>query len=297
MILLIQFLGLTTFALILVYRTYRYKHAYVKNVPVVTEFTSPPDIDPIMCGVLRDGRLNSEDITAGIVTLVQKGVLAITPVSNGRDYQISYERELETAATEQYYVDLLHMLFLTPKVGSTVLLSSITSNKRVKIRNFYLFRRIKNHLFYKLAKLGYFEELSMDAVFKGTILRLLVALLVITLLQVIITALYVVMPSYVAPAEVNIIVVLLFFVVSFIDIAFRWYRLTSTGAEVKYKLEGLYQYLSVAEHDRYQSETALNEDILAVHEYLPYAIAFGLVSAWNKAFSNIRSTTDEKGRR
>lgn len=250
-----------------------------------------------MSGTLRDGRLNSEDITAGIITLAQKGVLTITPTGDGEksDYVITYKHAL-TERDDFYYNILLSLLFLNPVIGQSIRLSSITKNRDAKIRNFYIFRNLKNNLYAKLVALGYMQELSMDDIFKGVIKRLLFTLLILILLATISIILTYSFGDKVPQINVPIVLVIILLVVPFIDMTLRQRSLTEKGALMKSELNGFYEYLAVAEKDRYESEKALDSGVLSWREFLPFAVAFGLVTQWDDSFSSIRSLRDETGR-
>jgi hypothetical protein len=286
------------FAGILLWRAFLYKNEHLQNQSIVTEFSAPDGIDAIMCGVLRDGRINSEDITAGIITLAQKGILSIVRVENGNhvDCKICYEQNLSIDDNDSYYNELLNLLFLSPVPGETVMLSSITENKNIKLRNFYITRRLKNKLNLKLVQLGYFEELPMDAMFKGAIIGLLFALLTLFLMFVLLGSYIIFSSSETVLIKLNFAIVSIVFIAPLIDMSVRWRRLTLKGAISKNKLAGFRQYLSVAENDRYESEVLLTNNVLSWREHLPYAVAFGLVTQWNDLFSSIRSFRDENGR-
>ena len=61
-------------------------------------------------------------------------------------------------------------------------------------------------------------------------------------------------------------------------------RKTSRGTETYYELKGLYEYIDTAEKDRMKFQE--NKKIL-FEKLLPYAMAFGLVKKWTKAFEGI----------
>jgi uncharacterized membrane protein len=64
-------------------------------------------------------------------------------------------------------------------------------------------------------------------------------------------------------------------------------RKTKKGTETYYVLKGLYEYIDTAEKDRMEFQ---EKNGILFEKLLPYAIAFGLVKKWAKAFEDIIKT-------
>jgi len=294
---IVQSLIVFAFGVYTFWRVWVFKNRYRRTAPTVTQFAPPKGIDAIMHGVIRDGRLHSADVTAGIVTLAQKGVLAITPTTDSEksDFAITYKQHL-TADDPVYYHSLLSMLFLSPVLGQSITLSSVTSNKKAKIRNFYIFRKLKNSLYAALIDLGYIQELSIDDLFRGTLVRMLYVFFIVVVLAMVSVLLGFFLGSTELQVNVSSTLVMIVFAIPFIDMLLRWRSLTEKGADLKSQLAGFYEYLVIAEKDRYESERVLDSEVLSWREFLPYAVAFGVVTKWDEAFSSIKSLQDETGR-
>ena len=116
-------------------------------------------------GLLIDGTLNPRDITAGILTLAERGHLRITRTESKAllvftvtDYEIELVKQVG-AETLSYELATLELLGLKDAaLGTTVSLRDIAQNSAQQQRNYKTLTRLKRELAERLIEEGYYER-------------------------------------------------------------------------------------------------------------------------------------------
>ncbi len=158
------FLPLLIFSLAyLLYKGWRFRTAN-KQGTIIARYEPYPDLLPMFTGVLIDGRLDTEDITAGLVYLAQQGFIKIKKINrkvlflfSSHDYEITLLKPIEKAPTS-FQKNLLELLFTQKTVGESVSLSGLAkdliqlANSRHIITN--LNKAVKKDLFDR----GFYER-------------------------------------------------------------------------------------------------------------------------------------------
>jgi len=240
-----------------IYRAYRWVTHFKLDKPVIAQYEPYQDFKPMFTGVLFDGRLDSRDITAGIVYLAQQGFLKITHIGskvfgifNQSDYEVTLTKDVSEVPTDAH-TSLLQLLFMgqfgtdhpSPSwrslwvqpniaksmdmpVGKTVRLSDIKRNTTKLRENYKLIMLLKQAVKNDLHYLGFRETFILT-------------------------------------------------------------RRTTKGYEALNYLKGFKEFLSVTESERYKFHNAPQKSPEQFMEFLPYAIAFGVEKEWAEAFKDI----------
>jgi hypothetical protein len=268
----------------------RYRTQYNVDRSVVTEYGPPAGISPMMCGVLLDKRLNTNDVTAGIVSLVQSGVVQVDTIAVGdrTDYVLRFvalPKSVEHGIQEQVLLDIL---FRDGRVGATVLLSSITGNANLRRQNRRLVLQLERIINRDLMALGYFEELSPERVFALTMPKLWASLVLMIMVHLG-TQFYLYIVG-IPPIEFSMFMALALMCASFISTLISVHRRTQAGYDAQYHVRGFAEYLRVAEQKRYEFENELTDKALSYKDNLAYAIALGVTDSWGPVFAKIQNT-------
>ena len=239
-----------------------------ERVTLVPEYEPPNKLRPAQIGVLVDESADTLDVTATIVDLAVHGYLTITEIPKqglfgSRDWLLTKQKQGDGELLE-YEGTILDGLF---NDGETVKLSALR-------RHFYTtLGRAEKQLYKDASARGWFpaDPSTVRATYAASGVGLLVlaggaavglgylAGAGIVGLGAGVPAVALVVASRVMP------------------------RRTGVGAELARRALGFRQYMEVAEKDR--QRFAEREHIFA--DYLPYAIVFGCVDQWAKAFEGI----------
>lgn len=250
------------------------------HVGLVADFlTAPPDdLPPGAAGTLLDEEADQEDIVATLVDLGHRNVIRIDEeatdsslFSTTRDFRLKLNEA--QPKVRPFESDLLHALFgLDLATGATTRLSEVK-------RDFEAAKpEIREHLYGELVNRGYFPR-SPEATrrrWQGTSRALLFIVIAVGLAAILIwgsNAGFIWFPALV--------------LVGLAIIAGRLSgvmpRKTQAGAEAAAKWRAFRRYLDDIE--RYEN---LGEAKTIFNQYLPYAVAFGLDTAWVAKFARVR---------
>lgn len=144
---------------------YRFRTAFKPNRPIIAEYAPYEELNPMYTGLLIDGTLNPRDITAGILTLAERGHLRITRTESKAllvftvtDYEIELVKQVG-AETLSYELATLELLGLKDAaLGTTVSLRDIAQNSAQQQRNYKTLTRLKRELAERLIEEGYYER-------------------------------------------------------------------------------------------------------------------------------------------
>jgi uncharacterized membrane protein len=269
-------LGLAAFALVgglvlLYWRWYTAGRDPREHETIVPEYEPPDKVRPAQLGVILDESADTRDVTATIVDLAVRGYLTITEEPQ---QWIFGRKDWTLHATGKSATDLLPY----EKIVYDGLFKDGTDVKVSELRTHFVtsLREAESELYQDSADRGWFATrpdrvrqgfagLSVLVIFAGGALAWLLGrtlgagLIGIAIVSVGIVGLTL---TRIMPAK------------------------TAAGAELHRRTLGFRQYMEVAEKDR--QRFAERENIFS--EYLPYAIVFGCVDRWARAFKDIDMT-------
>jgi len=232
----------------------------------------------MLTGVLNDGTLHPEDITAGLIHLAQRGFIKIRRTEKKilffttDDHEVTLLRPI-SEAKGYFDAQLLRLIFESDAaVGTTVELSTLSSNVSQGRANRRILRDLKKRALVDLEDAGFFESHSTkDMLTGGAGVVLGGAISVISF-----------------RADVPLAVLGGLMIAS---AALAWLiahrRRTRKGYDALHHLEGFSDYLSTTGKDRFEFHNAPEKDPRTFLEYLPYAIAFGVEEEWAEVFSDV----------
>ena len=294
---LLWFVGLITCV-------YRWRIRYKTGDPVIAQYEPLPDLKPMFTGVLFDGRLDSRDISAGLVYLAQQGFISIKEVEQKIfkifivvDYKITLLKPLEEAETE-FQRTILSLLFevtpmkfeiissffrsakynFTPSgpeslVGNTISLNDIKKNNPKLRKNVEKIRVLKKAVKDDLVLMGFFEQIFDVYIEPKKIITFVASAAFI----------------FIFFAQFNLSPLFFFIIILSLPIlAFGFERRTRKGYDSLVYLKGFKDFLSVTDAERYKFHNAPSKNPEQFMEYLPYAIAFGVEKEWAKVFQDIQ---------
>ncbi|MDA8597217.1 DUF2207 domain-containing protein [Candidatus Pacebacteria bacterium] len=147
---------------------YRFKTKFRPDQPIIAQYEPYEKCNPMYTGLLLDGRLDPHDITAGILTLAERGYLKIHKTEKTvllffevTDYEIELVRAVddELLAYEKQALLLLGLHDL--RVGSKVSLRDIAKNTSQQRSNQEHRRKLKHSLASRMVTEGYFQDMTI----------------------------------------------------------------------------------------------------------------------------------------
>ena len=247
----------------------------VRSDTVVAEYEPPDGLRPAQLGVLQDERADPLDATATLIDLAVRGHLVIEEIAPAgpfglgtKDWKLS-----RTAADRRgllaYELTLLQGLFDLLKTGPSVKLSEIRTHFVETLGT------AQKELYKDATAHGWFAG-SPDAVRT----RWGVTAMVTILAGAALTA---VLGLLVAGGLVGLAVMAAGLALAVASPFMP--RRTAAGRELLRRTHGFKRYMEVAEKDRQR----FAEKVSLFSEYLPYAIVFGCVDKWARAFKDLYS--------
>lgn len=257
---------------------------------IVAEYEPPEKVRPAQAGLLLDEQADTKDVTATIVDLAVRGYLTISEIpASGlfgkKDWSLTRTAgKADPAALQPYERTIFDGLFGRGALGAAQ--ATRAAFETVPTEQVTL-SALKRHFYTTLAKAQ--RELYADSVTRrwfaadpqrvrqiyaglGVVAIVAAAFLVFGLgssLGAGIVGLGAVVPA-----------------VALLVVSPRMPRKTRAGAELLRRTLGFRHYMEIAEKER--QRFAERENIFS--EYLPYAIVFGCVEKWARAFKDIDTT-------
>lgn len=238
--------------------------------PVVVEYLPPEDLRPAQMGVLLDERADTLDVTATIVDLAVRGYLHITELPKKgwfghNDWKLSRTKEAE--GLNSFEAKVFNSLFET---GDEVELSDLKykfAEDLAKAKDLIYSDAMSRQWFAMKPESarGMWILVALGLMFLGVGLSCIAAVAVhrgLLFLGLI-------------PAGVFMLI-----------FSRSMARRTAAGSEMLRRVLGFRLYISTAEKDRQHFNEV--ENIFA--RYLPFAIVFGCVGKWAKAFEGLEET-------
>ena len=234
---------------------------------LVPEYRPPDNLRPAQVGLILDESADTKDVTATIVDLAVRGYVVIKDVKGKHDWELVPTKK-DTRDLLPYEEKILHGLFEGAESG--VRLSTLKGT----------FSSTLNHaeglLYADSARLKWFASnpqttrliwagLGIAVIIVGGVLSLALGVL----------------------AGWGLLGVAVIAIGGLMIAASRWMpRRTGLGTDLFHKALGFRLYMNRAEKDR----QAFAEKAEIFTQYLPYAIVFGCVHRWAKAFEGIDTT-------
>ena len=252
--------------------------------PVVVEFTPPENLKPAELGVLLDERADGKDMTATIVHLAVQGFLTITETQNGEKDWILTGTDRSPDGLLVFESTILQNLFakgqnsvrlsdLKPKPGSP----ADPGSTEAHADDFaHALSHAEDALYDDGVNKGWFRRRPDTARIDWGLLGAFLALLGAGAVYVLGNSL-----GWGLTGAPVIVTGLLFIAIS----PFTSFR-TAAGRALMRRTLGFRLYMTTAE--KYRQQFAANAGIFTLG--LPYAIVFGCVTQWAKAFDGLDTT-------
>ena len=256
------------FVLIFLFREWWLKgRDFPLKKPIIAQYEPPENIKPAEAAVIMRQTIRPNDISATIVDLAVKGYLKIKEIKKSgiegvfgqKDYEMIKLKNFEKSNKEtDYEGELFEDIFGSSKTKKTSALKN----------NFYSdFSKLKGKIYSELTDSGHFvsnpEKTRKKFLFTGI-------------------AIFAVM-TFFGFFHNYLIFNLSVSGILFIIFSFFMPKRTKKGAEAYWQILGFKEYIKTAEKYRLQFQEKEN----IFEKYLPYAIIFGLVDKWAKAFEGI----------
>ena len=257
------------------YKTYKFRTEYKVDLPVIAQYEPYQNYLPMYTGVLLDNRLDTRDITAGILYLAEQGFIKIKKTERKvfllitvDDYEIILMRPVSEIPNSflQSLSGLMFGFYDTPP--KTVLLSSLLANKE---KNYATIQALENRVKKDTTDNGF--NIYRWPKFANWLIGVSVALLLFVVV--------------VDPALFSILLFLLVVPTVVLIIIIAQSQRTQKGYEVKNYLEGFKLFLSVTDKERFDFHNAPEKSPELFMEYLPYAVALGVEEKWAEVFADI----------
>jgi uncharacterized membrane protein len=243
----------------------------LESHPVVVEFEPPEKLKPAQMGLLLDERADTKDVTATIVDLAVHGYLTITEIPKkgifgSKDWQLTRTRT-DTAGLAPYEQHVFDGLF--------------DDDDEVKLSS------LKNKFYKDLqeAQKALYQDATTQKWFNGnpqTIRNIWAGIGIgVTVLGIGAT---IALGFFFGAGMVGVPLVLIGVILLVASGSMP--RRTANGSELLRRVLGFRRYITTAETDRQR----FNEKAGIFAEYLPYAIVFGAVDHWARAFRDIDTT-------
>ena len=262
---------------------YRWRTEYKLDQSIIPQYEPYQDFKPMFTGVLFDGRLDSRDISAGIVYLAQQGYISIKQTNekilwlfDTTDYEITYLKDSHAPLTH-FQKEILSLLFKgVYTTGITMKLSSIKKDTTKQRENYKTVQGLKKAVVKDMVGRGLLEQ---------RVPRVVVGVLASIALW---AALFLAQPTWEMFGVVVTLVFILFLLTVAVAMVAGNERRTRKGYEALNYLKGFKDFLSTTEKERYKFHNAPAKSPEQFMEYLPYAIAFGVEREWAEVFKDIQ---------
>ena len=235
-----------------------------RHDPVVVEFAPPQDRRPAELGLILDERADPKDVTATIVDLAVRGYLTIAEVPGKKDWVLTQMRNWDPAELMPYENTILAGLFAGRQ---QVTLSDLKGTFMTDLRT------AESQMYQDAVFRKWFSSSPQQSRVAWGFLGVGVLLAGVAVAYVLGTAFgWGLVGGAIALIGLALI----------ISFPFMTQR-TATGRELLQHTLGFRLYMTTAE--KYRQQFAAKADIFT--QLLPYAIVFGCVTMWAKAFEGI----------
>ena len=241
-----------------------------QSVPdtIMPMYEVPDKLTPTEAGVIMDENMDPRDITATIIDFAVRGYIKVNEIEeDGVLWGKNYDYELELVKpydnVKEFEKKILHGIFDDNKAGEKKKISDLKNTFYVNLDG------IQKTTMSEVVTNGYFPQdphkvrvkygaVGGFSIFAGFFLGGLIN------------------PSLWVGLVLSGIII--------IFIGRKMPHRTTKGTETYYKLKGLHEYINTAEVDRMKFQEKNN---ILFEKLLPYAMAFGLIEKWSKAFEGL----------
>jgi uncharacterized membrane protein len=255
-------------------RLYLFEVAHKTGKTIIAQYEPYPGVKPMYTGFLFDERLDTRDITAGIVYLAEQGYITIKKtektvlfVFEVDDYELTIKKVPDANVTN-FERTVLELLFGTNLlIGTTVSLHDLKNNLSKQTKNQKILETLKAELSADLIIEGFFEKGSSQSIhFMWYVLGFFAAIF---------------LTFFIGPIIILVVVAVVVWLVV------RERRRSRKGYEALDHLKGFKLFLEMTDKERFDFHNAPEKSPEQFMEYLPYAIAFGVEEKWATAFEGI----------
>lgn len=240
--------------------------------PMVVQFDAPEGIGPMECGRLIDGVLDTRDLVAGMISLAQKGMAKITPMGgkfDGFRLELFWDRVPKTPLTpfERTLLDRLS------EYGTTIEPNTLKGSFGQTMA------KLKVQLDAHLVASGAVVSGSNNAGCGALVLWVVVGLIGVMAAN----------RAAMGSAVIGGFITLFIGAVRSVSAS----HLTQSGTDTQRHLEGLREFIRRANEDELRAMSD-REPAQALYErLLPFAISFGMLKEWSKAFAGMELSPPE----
>ncbi|MBI5754407.1 DUF2207 domain-containing protein [Candidatus Peregrinibacteria bacterium] len=234
---------------------------------IVPTFIPPKDLSPTETGTIIDEKLDPRDITACIIDYAVRGYIKITELEKPGLFGKKKDYELQLIKPclleKDFEKKIILGIFNTNKAGQKKKTSALENSFYVHVSG------IKDSVMKRLVENDFFPtdpettRATYNFIGFGTIFVVFFIIQLgsaITIFSLGLSGLIVAGFGAIMPKK------------------------TRKGTETYYQLKGLYEYINTAEKDRMKFQEKNN---ILFEKLLPYAMAFGIIDKWTKAFDGI----------
>ena len=244
---------------------------------IVVEFLPPDELRPAEMGLILDERADTLDVTATIVDLAVRGYLHITEIPKEgllghADWQLD-RQDKDTAELLPYEQSLLSGLF---ESGRSVKMSGLKDKFVARLE------KVKSALYDDAMGRKWFDEKPEKT--RGLWLTASIGVLLVAPAMCFFCGYFFGRALIFAPIAVAAVALLI--------LSRAMARRTAVGSEALRRVLGFRLYISTAETRRQE----FNEQKNIFERYLPFAIVFGCVNKWAKAFEGLDDQVNESTR-
>lgn len=253
------------------------------NAPIIAQYTAPNNLRPLELAMVESyGSLKNQFVTATIIDLATCGYLTITEKSKtwllgSKDWLMTSVRA-DDGQLKDFEKLILAELFGQQGLGAT---TDLSGHKKSFQK---LSKDLKNSVVAKLEEGGLLDKgsIAIRNIFAGVFTAVFLLAYAVVRINSLFDLVFSLLGSFGIVALLAMVVIILIF-------TFLMPRRTVEGAKLLNQIKGFKLYLKTAE--KYRLEFYEKEHLF--EKYLPYAIAFGLVKEWTRAFKNMygQSTT------
>jgi len=258
------------------WRLYKFEFKHKTGRTIVAQYEPYPGVKPMYTGLLFDGRLDTRDITAGIVYLAEQGYLKIRKTEEKilflfevDDYEVTILKTPDSSVS-RFEHKMLELLFGgNLREGEMVSLNDLKKDQSKQTKNITILAELEGELAADLLKEGFFEKGSTTG--PSLMWRILIAFIITLFLSFLLGSIFIILigGAYVIWQTV------------------RDQRRSRKGYEVLDHLKGFKLFLEMTDKERFDFHNAPEKSPEQFMKYLPYAIAFGVEEKWARAFEGI----------
>ena len=265
---------------LLLYKGFKIRTKHNPRATIISQYEPYPGLLPMYTGVIFNGKLDSRDITAGIVYLAQQGFLKIKKTEKKAffffevdDYEMTLLRPYQELPT-LFHKEILSLLFSKQLVGEVMSLGNLKHNTSKQKVNFQTMQVLKKSIQKDLITKEFFEQPALFT--RGHVLPTVVALAVLGCIVYFLagdTGLYVGIGTTLFAGVIYMVMISR--------------RRTKKGYDAQNHCKGFKEFLSVTDKERFAFHNAPEKSPEQFMQYLPYAIALGVEKKWAEVFQDI----------